>query len=238
LRTSPRTKVDVTIQASSFSSKRVESFNETRFDKDELPQIIEAAKRTMLVNSIGFSEDVLKVEICGPDLPHLTLVDLPGFYHSEDDNQSAAGREIVDRLVERYMAKKNRIILAIISARNQFILQKVLPRVKVHDKDRARTLGIITKPDMLKTGSQDEYNFVKLTKTWTSQMSYPWAGMCFESVAKLKLRTPTRRGILKRVISFSQIRGLLSHQETEEWMCSEGNSAVCFSPTSKAMSKA
>ncbi|KAM0807103.1 putative GED domain-containing protein [Seiridium cardinale] len=164
LRTDSRTKVDVQIQPLSSTNKDLPSFNETRFNKDELPRIIENAKRTMLQDGDGFSEDVLRVEVCGPDVPHLTLVDLPGFYHSENEKQSAADHEIVERLAERYMAKKNSIILAIISARNQIILQKVLSKVKLHDKDRVRTLGIITKPDMLKTGSQDEEEFVRLAK--------------------------------------------------------------------------
>jgi GTP-binding protein EngB required for normal cell division len=164
LRTDSRTKVDVQIQPASAMSQDVHSFNETHFDKDELPRIIGDAKRIMLSDGAGFSEDVLRVEICGPDVPHLTLVDLPGFYHSEDANQSAAGREIVERLVERYMTKENSIILAIISARNQLILQKVLSKVKLCDKNGERTLGIITKPDTLKPGSQEEENFIRLAK--------------------------------------------------------------------------
>ncbi|KAI1498932.1 P-loop containing nucleoside triphosphate hydrolase protein [Biscogniauxia marginata] len=164
LRTDSQPKVDVCIQPASPSVNGLYSFNETSFDKDDLPEIIETAKTQMLKSSATFSEDVLRVEICGPDIPHLTLVDLPGFYHSEDENQSAAGREIVGRLVERYMAKRNSIILAIISARNQVILQKVLSKVKLHDKNKNWTLGIITKPDLLVSGSQDEENFVRLAK--------------------------------------------------------------------------
>ncbi|KAK6067333.1 dynamin family protein [Seiridium cupressi] len=171
LRTDSRTKVDVQIQPLSSTNKDSPSFNETRFNKDELPRIIEDAKRTILQDADGFSEDVLRVEVCGPDVPHLTLVDLPGFYHSENEKQSAAGREIVERLAERYMAKNNSIILAIISARNQIILQQVLSKVKLHDKDRVRTLGIITKPDMLKTGSQDEEEFVRLAKNLDKSQS-------------------------------------------------------------------
>ena len=31
----------------------------------------------------AFSDDVLRVEISGPEQPHLTLVDLPGLIHAE-----------------------------------------------------------------------------------------------------------------------------------------------------------
>ncbi|XDG09727.1 hypothetical protein ABKA04_009342 [Annulohypoxylon sp. FPYF3050] len=176
LRTNNQTKVDVRIQPSTTSKTKEHSFDENSFNKEELPRIVEEAKKRMLKGDAGFSEDVLRIEICSPDVPHLTMVDLPGFYHSEDENQSAAGRDIVERLAERYMARKNSIILAIISARNQVILQKVLSKVKNHDKTKQRTLGIITKPDILTSGSQDETNFVRLAKNMdkSHKLSLGW----------------------------------------------------------------
>ncbi|KAI1322603.1 hypothetical protein F5Y16DRAFT_413177 [Xylariaceae sp. FL0255] len=165
LRTDPQTRVDVRIQSNEISpSEEPYTFSETRFNKEDLPRIIQDAKTHLLKNSTAFSEDVLRVEISSPDVPHLTLVDLPGFYHSEDENQDAAGRAIVDRLVDSYMSRKNSIILAIVSARNQVILQTVLSRIKRHDKAQERTLGIITKPDLLTSQSTDEDRFIRLAR--------------------------------------------------------------------------
>ncbi|KAI1158862.1 hypothetical protein F5B18DRAFT_62782 [Nemania serpens] len=164
LRTDPQTRIHVQVQPTSASGNVAYTFNETSFDKDDLPRITEEAKTRLLGGSASFSEDVLRIEICSPDVPHLTLVDLPGFYHSEDENQAADGRAIVDRLVETYMARKNSIILAIVSARNQVVMQKVLSKVKAHDKNQERTLGIVTKPDLLIPGSQDEDKFIKLVR--------------------------------------------------------------------------
>lgn len=164
LRTDPQTRIDVKVQPAAASGDVLYTFNETRFDKEELPRIIEMAKARLLRDNAAFSEDILRIEISSPDVPHLTLVDLPGFYHAEDENQSAEGRKIVDRLVETYMERKNSIILAIVSARNQVIMQKVLSKVKAHDKNQERTLGIITKPDLLIPGSQDEDKFIKLAR--------------------------------------------------------------------------
>ncbi|KAI1174661.1 P-loop containing nucleoside triphosphate hydrolase protein [Nemania sp. FL0916] len=164
LRTDRQTRIHVQVQPASASADPAYTFNETRFDKADLPRIIEEAKTHLLRDGTSFSEDVLRVEICSPDCPHLTLVDLPGFYHSEDADQTADGREIVDRLVETYMARKNSIILAVVSARNQVVMQKVLSKVKAHDKKQERTLGIITKPDLIIPGSQDEDKFIRLAK--------------------------------------------------------------------------
>ncbi|KAK8098529.1 P-loop containing nucleoside triphosphate hydrolase protein [Apiospora kogelbergensis] len=78
------------------------------------------------------------------DLPQIIVVgdqssDLPGFYHSEDDTQFAAGHDVVNRLAKRYMKKKNIIILAIVSAQNQLIMRKVMSKVKLHEKNKDRT---------------------------------------------------------------------------------------------------
>ncbi|KAI1269365.1 P-loop containing nucleoside triphosphate hydrolase protein [Xylariaceae sp. FL1019] len=166
LRTDSQTRVDVRIQSNIVSPKGKDpyTFNQSGFSKEDLPRIIEKAKSHLLVNSATFSEDVLRVEICSPDVPHLTLVDLPGFYHSEDENQDAAGRRLVEKLAEGYMKRKTSIILAIVSARNQVILQTVLSRVKQFDKTQERTLGIITKPDLLTSQSQDEDRFLRLAR--------------------------------------------------------------------------
>ncbi|KAI1764092.1 P-loop containing nucleoside triphosphate hydrolase protein [Hypoxylon sp. FL1150] len=176
LRTDSRTKVDVQILPSETSKKGAHSFQEKSFDKEELPRIIEDAKKVVLRDDPGFSEDVLRIEISGPDIPHLTLVDLPGFYHAHGEHQSAAGRDVVDRLVERYMARNNSIILAVVSARNSVVMQKVLGKVQQHDKKKERTLGVITKPDTLSSGSKDEEDFVRLAKNLdkSNELSLGW----------------------------------------------------------------
>ncbi|GAP82875.1 putative dynamin family protein [Rosellinia necatrix] len=195
LRTDPQTRIDVQVQPASLSSDAPYTFNETRFDdKEELPRIIEEAKTRLIRDSATFSEDVLRIEISSPDVPHLTLVDLPGFYHSEDDDQSADGREIVDRLAEMYMARKNSIILAIVSARNQIVMQKVLSKVKAHDKNQVRTLGIVTKPDLLVPGSQDEDKFIKLARNQeqSHQLDLGWHVLRNRSEAETSLSPEAR----------------------------------------------
>lgn len=56
------------------------SFHETLDSFTALPALIENAKSAMAIGSLGraFSKDLLRVEVSGPDRPHLTIVDLPG----------------------------------------------------------------------------------------------------------------------------------------------------------------
>ncbi|KAF7557990.1 hypothetical protein G7Z17_g228 [Cylindrodendrum hubeiense] len=168
LRRKPQEELVVKIRAS--NPDRQSEFNEKRFSKDDLPAIIEEAKKVMGVgdDSNGFSEDILRVEISGPDLEPLTLVDLPGFYHVGTSDQSPEGIATVLRLVEKYMKQKNSIILAVVSAKNEIVQQTVLGEVQKHDPTRERTMGIITKPDTLTPGSLEEEKYLQLAKNQES----------------------------------------------------------------------
>ncbi|KAK5633033.1 hypothetical protein RRF57_008747 [Xylaria bambusicola] len=194
LRTDQQVKINVQIQPAFPFTDSPYQFNETSFDKDDLPRIIENAKTHLLRDGTTFSEDVLRIEICSPDVPHLTLVDLPGFYHSLDSNQPADGRGIVDRLVGAYMARKNSIILAIISARSQVVMQKVILEVNKYDKNQERTLGIITKPDLLIPGSRDEDTFIQLARNQEPRLrlAFGWHVLRNRSEAETSLQPGER----------------------------------------------
>jgi hypothetical protein len=100
----------------------------------------------MGLSSVGsaFSTDVLRIEIAGPRNPHLTMVDLPGLIHSENKAQTEAGIEII------------------------------LKRAKAVDPRRLRTLGLITKPDTLPSGSNSEAAFVQLAINEDVTFSLGW----------------------------------------------------------------
>ena len=110
----------------------------------------------------AFSDDVLKVEISGPEQSHLTLVDLPGLIHAEGKQQSVEDMQLVSSLVQNYMANSRSIILAVISAKNDHVNQIVMKLAQDVDPKGVRTLGIITKPDTLRVGSESEKAFLDL----------------------------------------------------------------------------
>jgi hypothetical protein len=67
-------------------------------------------------------------------------------------------------LVQRYMTSSRSIILAVVSAKNDYANQIVLKIALEADLRSQRTLGIITKPDTLPAGLESEADFVSLTK--------------------------------------------------------------------------
>lgn len=160
-------------------------FHKTNVDMSALPQIIKEAKQSMGIHngSKSFSKDILRVEISGPDYYPLTLVDLPGIFHSATSDQSLHGKEVVDQLIESYMAQKNSIIVAVVSANNQLANQVVLSKAKRHDLDSKRTLGVITKPDLAGPGSANERKYLDLCKGLESMHKLPlgWHVLCNSS---------------------------------------------------------
>ncbi|TKA23456.1 hypothetical protein B0A50_07483 [Salinomyces thailandicus] len=106
--------------------------------------------------SRAFSRDVLSIEIAGPGRPHLTLVDLPDLIHSENKMQSKEDVELIRGLVDDCIKEKRTIIMAVVSAKNDYTNQIILNKCRDVGPKGRRTIGIITKPDFLEPGSDNE----------------------------------------------------------------------------------
>lgn len=180
LRRASKANVTISIRPSQERSdeakKRLINFTAPTNSIDEFPHLIEAAKDAMGLNfeSRKFSEDILRIELSGPEQPHLTLVDLPGVFHSSSKEQSAEESKLVKTLVRSYMASKNSIILAVVSAKNDVNNQVVTDFTRKVDPRGLRTLGIITKPDTLKVRSESETAFRDLAKNENVSFRLGW----------------------------------------------------------------
>jgi GTP-binding protein EngB required for normal cell division len=152
------------------------NFSETLDDFHALPALIDNAKTAMAIGSFGraFSKDLLRIEISGPDRPHLTMVDLPGLIHSETKQQSAADVELVQDVVKSYMKEPRSIILAVVSAKNDYANQIVLKLARAADRTGTRTLGVITKPDTLVPGSDSEAMYISLAQNLDVEFRLGW----------------------------------------------------------------
>ena len=137
---------------------------------------IEQAEKAMGIDKGGrtFGRDILRVELSGPKQPHLTLVDLPGLFHAGNKLQSTSDAEAVKQLVQSYMKKSRSVILAVISAKNDYANQIVTTFAREFDKEGERTLGIITKPDTLHAGSDSEKAFVDLAGNKDVRLNLGW----------------------------------------------------------------
>ncbi|KKY27257.1 putative dynamin family protein [Phaeomoniella chlamydospora] len=106
---------------------RMQEFFRSNVCLDEFAALVDDAKACMGLenNSRTFSNDILRVEITGPEQPHLTLVDLPGLFSAANKEQSDEDVKAVRGLVRSYMKRERSIILAVVSAQNDFVNQVV-----------------------------------------------------------------------------------------------------------------
>ncbi|CZR52698.1 uncharacterized protein PAC_02575 [Phialocephala subalpina] len=134
--------------------------------QEDFSTLFDKAGETMGFSTSGksFCKDILRVEICGPSQPQLTLVDLPGLIHTATKTQTPGDVLLVHDLVEQYLRSPRSIILAVVSAKNDIGNQIILERARKFDSRGRRTLGIITKPDTLMRGSKNEQAFISLAR--------------------------------------------------------------------------
>ncbi|KAK2020907.1 hypothetical protein LX32DRAFT_678049 [Colletotrichum zoysiae] len=161
-----RFATELVLRPGSHGSKPGHPLRVADFNHDDIGSIVSGAKEAMGLSDAGrgFSKDVLRLEIEGPDMYPLTLVDLPGIFHSETASQSAKGMKLVRELVNSYMKKPNSIILTVIAANNQLANQVVMREAEKHDPTKTRTLGVITKPDLLPPGSSNENEYLQVVR--------------------------------------------------------------------------
>ncbi|KAF2266030.1 hypothetical protein CC78DRAFT_459932 [Lojkania enalia] len=179
LRREPRSHISCRIKAASTRSDeekiRLAGFRASFDSPEKFPDLITAARDCMSTtdnkhNNDTFFNDILEVEIIGPKLAPLTVVDLPGLTHYG----SQTDIEKVSTLVKSYMAKSNSLILAIVSAHNDINNQIVLSHIKDLVPDGHRTLGIITKPDTLPSGSEREQAYLEHAQNNPDKFQYGW----------------------------------------------------------------
>ncbi|KAK1957626.1 dynamin family protein [Colletotrichum sublineola] len=97
----------------------------------------------------AFSKDVLRVEICGPDEEHLTIIDVPGVSTAQDV-------ALVKSMVKDYIKDSRTIILAVIPCNVDVATQTILTYAAEADPEGKRTLGVLTKPDLVSENATRE----------------------------------------------------------------------------------
>ncbi|KAF2427246.1 interferon-induced GTP-binding protein Mx2 [Tothia fuscella] len=94
-----------------------------------------------------FSEDVLKIETWGPSEDYLTVIDVPGIFRSLTEGVMTK---------EDIVLNSRTVILAVIPANVDIATQEILSFAEEYDQSGERTLGVLTKPDLVKERSAQE----------------------------------------------------------------------------------
>lgn len=114
-------------------------------------EIIEETKRNP--GPVGFSSLPISLKIYSPAVLKLTLVDLPGLIRVKTDNQSEDSVKEIRNMVLEYISQPNCLILAVSPANQDLALSDALEIAEIVDPERVRTIGVLTKLDLMDEGT-------------------------------------------------------------------------------------
>uniref|UniRef100_A0A8D2DA56 Dynamin-type G domain-containing protein n=1 Tax=Sciurus vulgaris TaxID=55149 RepID=A0A8D2DA56_SCIVU len=115
-----------------------------------------AAQNIIAGSGLGISDELISLEVSSPGVPDLTLIDLPGITRVAVGDQPAdIGRQI-KRLIRKYIQKQETINLVVVPSNVDIATTEALSMAQEEDPDGDRTIGILTKPDLVDKGTEDQ----------------------------------------------------------------------------------
>ncbi|KAK4098575.1 hypothetical protein N658DRAFT_431692 [Parathielavia hyrcaniae] len=121
------------------------------------------------------ARDILVVEKRGPDMPLLTLVDLPGLVRNANNDQSLEDIKTIESLSDRYMKSPRTIILAVVGGNSDYVQAPILTKARHFDPDGTRTIGVLTKPDLTESiGLEDKFVDLVTNKDKRNDFKLGW----------------------------------------------------------------
>ncbi|KAL0481586.1 hypothetical protein AKO1_012507 [Acrasis kona] len=112
-------------------------------------------------DELQFTRNVVCIHITGAKV-NLTLIDLPGIIRSTEKDQDKHFIARVINIVKEYITKKNSIIIATVSCKDEIQNQEIFNLAKEADPEGERTIGVLTKPDTV--GEHEEKDWVNIMR--------------------------------------------------------------------------
>ncbi|KAF9911595.1 hypothetical protein EC991_003059 [Linnemannia zychae] len=126
----------------------------------------------ILCKEVGISDKVLELTLSGPTQSPLTIVDLPGFIRTIEDNMDKTLPEAIRSINRRFIKDSRTIILAVVPANNDLITSTSLSEAGSVDPAGERTIPIVTKPDRIEDGLLPDWIEVILNRRKTMKLGY------------------------------------------------------------------
>ncbi|KAJ9503156.1 hypothetical protein H2202_001310 [Exophiala xenobiotica] len=96
-----------------------------------------------------------------PGQAPLSLVDLPGIIHAQGRTTAVDQVALVDKMVKKWIANDNTIILAVIDTSRDLESHSIIDMAIKVDPQGLRTIGIITKLDMVRIGLPSQGKWIQ-----------------------------------------------------------------------------
>ncbi|XP_035857799.1 interferon-induced GTP-binding protein Mx isoform X2 [Sander lucioperca] len=124
-------------------------------DPTDVEKKIREAQNKMAGVGVGISDDLISLEICSPDVPDLTLIDLPGIARVAVKGQPENIGDQIKRLIQKFIKRPETISLVVVPCNVDIATTEALKMAQEVDPDGERTLVILTKPDLVDKGTEE-----------------------------------------------------------------------------------
>ncbi|XP_037608626.1 dynamin-1a isoform X6 [Sebastes umbrosus] len=122
-------------------------------DFDEVRQEIEAETDRITGANKGISPVPINLRVYSPNVLNLTLVDLPGMTKVPVGDQPADIEAQIKEMLMQFVTKENCLMLAVSPANSDLANSDALKIAKEVDAQGMRTIGVITKLDLMDEGT-------------------------------------------------------------------------------------
>ncbi|XP_040278983.1 interferon-induced GTP-binding protein Mx2-like isoform X2 [Bufo bufo] len=104
----------------------------------------------------GIKDELITLEIIAPNVPDLTLIDLPGITRINLPNQPRDIGDQIRQMIKKYISRQETINLAVVPCNVDIVTTEVLEMSREVDPSGERTIGVLTKPDLVDKGAEGD----------------------------------------------------------------------------------
>ncbi|KAF6385169.1 MX dynamin like GTPase 2 [Rhinolophus ferrumequinum] len=123
-------------------------------DPSQVEREIYKAQNTIAGIGVGISHELITLEITSREVPDLTLIDLPGIARVAVGNQPQDIGLQIKQLIRKYIQRQQTINLVVVPCNVDIATTEALSMAQEVDPEGDRTIGILTKPDLVDKGTE------------------------------------------------------------------------------------
>ncbi|KAL2537110.1 Dynamin-related protein 3A [Forsythia ovata] len=123
------------------------------FNFEEIRKEIEAETEREAGGNKGVSDKQIRLKIFSPNVLDITLVDLPGITKVPVGDQPSDIEARIRKMINSYIKPRSCLILAVTPANSDLANSDALQLAKTADPGGSRTIGVITKLDIMDRGT-------------------------------------------------------------------------------------
>ncbi|XP_071108237.1 interferon-induced GTP-binding protein Mx-like [Haliotis cracherodii] len=123
-------------------------------NRESVGELVRKAQKDMTDSAKGISDELITLEVTSSDVPDLTVIDLPGIARNAVEGQPFDIEAKIKSMIRKYIGRQETIILAVLQCNVDIATCEALKMAKEFDDEGGRTLGVLTKPDLLDKGAE------------------------------------------------------------------------------------